>query len=494
MNDSTVGTPPPEDGNGDPIELGDALAQRALAHQALETPLARLGVQDVLQCPSSMPLRQALQAMQQRSTGSVLVVDGHGRPLGILTRHDLPAVILAPGFTLDGPVGEVMSRPVHSLTEEHTGLDAALLMGEHGIRHVPVTRDGRLVGIVSERDLFALHRSSLQQVGVQIRQAADLAALQRAAAGIRGLAAQLHRQGVASRQLTQMVSHLNDRLAQRLITLSAAAEGIDLHRLCWVALGSEGRHEQTLTSDQDNALVLADDMDPAESERTRAWARRVNEALDVCGYPLCPGGIMAGEPECCMPQARWLERFTKWIEQGSPQDLLNAAIFFDFRALAGNAALLAPLARRITERIAATPRMLHQMALNALLHRPPLDWLGRLDGGSDGQLDLKLQGTALFVDAARILSLGCGLEAVSTRERLLASGRHLGLAAREFESWALAFDHLQELRLRAQLDPGGTGGNRLALDRLSDLDRRILGAALRQARGLQQRIELDWAR
>jgi CBS domain-containing protein len=494
MNEPTVGTPPPFAENGDADELGDVLAQRALAHQALETPLGRLGVKDVLQCPPSLPLRQALQAMRDRGCGSILVVDGHARALGILTRHDLPAVILAPGFALDGPIGEVMTRPVHGLTDEHTGLDAALMMGEHGIRHVPVTRDGRLVGLVSERDLFALHRSSLQQVGAQLRQARDLPALQRAAAGIRALATQLHRQGVASRRLTEMVSHLNDRLAQRLITMTAHAQGIDLHRLCWVALGSEGRREQTLASDQDNALVLADGVDPAEAERIRAWARGVNEALDACGYPLCPGGIMAGESGCCLPQARWLERFTRWIEQGSPEALLNAAIFFDFRALAGDAALLAPLAQRVAERIAATPRMLHQMALNALLHRPPLDWLGRVDGGADGLLDLKLQGTALFVDAARILALGCGLRAVSTRERLADSGRHLGLAAREYESWTLAFDHLQDLRLRAQLDPEGAGGNRLALDRLSDLDRRILGAALRQARSLQQRIELDWAR
>ncbi len=494
MNLPTVETTPPGDADRDGIEIVDALSQRALAQQALETPLGALAVRDVLHCAPMTPLRQALSAMQARGAGSVLVTDGDGGLLGILTRHDLPRVMLDGAFTLDRPVGEVMSRPVHSLTDEDTGLDAALMMGEHGIRHVPITRRGRLVGIVSERDLFVLQRNSLQQVGLQIRQAADLAALQRAAAGIRALAGQLQRQGVGARQLTALVSHLNDRLTQRLIVLHAEAEGIDLRSLCWVALGSEGRGEQTLTSDQDNAIVLVDGMPAAKAERIRAWARGVNEALDACGYPLCQGGIMAGEPACCLPQADWLERFTRWIDQGSPQDLLNAAIFFDFRALAGDAALLAPLSARVAERIAATPRMLHQMALNALLHRPPLDWLGRVDGGTDGCLDLKLQGTALFVDAARILSLACGLQAVSTRERLLASGRHLRLAAREYESWALAFDHLQELRLRAQLDPGGAGGNRLALDRLSDLDRRILAAALRQARGLQQRIELDWAR
>jgi CBS domain-containing protein len=146
---------------------------------------------------------------------------------------------------------------------------------------------------------------------------------------------------VQARQLTALISHLNDVLTGQLLKLKADEHGIDLNRLCWLCLGSEGRDEQTIATDQDNALILASDTSDESREAIRAFAREVNLALDSCGYPLCHGGIMAGESACCLTLDEWRERFRLWIEQGSPQDLLNASIYFDFRwgqATGGNAA------------------------------------------------------------------------------------------------------------------------------------------------------------
>jgi CBS domain-containing protein len=362
---------------------------------------------------------------------------------------------------------------------------------------VPVTRDGRVIGMVSERDLFALQRASLQQVSARIHGADDVATLQIAARDIRDLARSLLVQGVQSRQLTQLISHLNDLLTQRLLRVCAQQAGIDLQRLCWLALGSEGRSEQTISTDQDNAIILSDDTDDATREAVRAWAASVNHALDACGYPLCKGGIMAGQPACCLRLSDWLARFERWIEQGSPEDLLHASIFFDFRPIAGNEALAAPLAERVRERVKATPRFLHQMAVNALGHRAPLNWLGQIETGEDGSLDLKLQGTALFVDAARIFGLAHGVTGTSTRERLEGTGKAVGLAVAEYDSWVGAFEFLQSLRLRVQLEPEvarSATPNHLLLSSLSDIDRRILATGFRVARALQQRLELDFAR
>ncbi len=477
--------------------LREGVASQVLAQQTLETPLGQLATQAPAHCPPHTPLRQALQVMHERHIGSMLVTDGAGSLLGILTRHDLLGLVLQPGFRLDQPIGDLMRAPVRSLTHTDTAQDAALLMSEHAIRHVPVTRDGQLAGMVSERDLFALQRASLQQVSTRIHRAQDLGALQAAAEGIRELARGLLVQGVQSRQLTQLVSHLNDLLTRRLVTLRAAEEGIPLDRVCWLALGSEGRGEQTIATDQDNALVVADDMDDAELARVRQWAGRINQALDACGYPLCKGGVMAGEAACCLRQSQWRERFAHWIAHGSPQDLLHASIFFDLRAVAGDPALAQPLRAQVRDQARATPRFLHQLAANALDWRPPLNWLGRIEEDEAGGLDLKRQGTALMVDAARILALSQGIAATGTRERLLGAGRALGLQPREYESWAGAFEFLQSLRLRVQLEPGvarSAQPNRLPLAGLSDIDRRILAASLREARSLRQRIEMDWVR
>ncbi len=476
--------------------LRESLTSQVLAEQGLETPLGELATARPVQCRPDTPLGEVLRELEARQVGSMLVTDAQDRPLGIFTRHDLPGVVIRPDFRLDRPIAEVMRQPVRTLDHHATAQDAALLMSQHGIRHVPVTRDGRLVGVVSERDLFALQRASLQQVSGRIRRAQDLAGLQSAAADIRSFARQLLAQGVQSRQLTELISHLNDLLTQRLLVLQADAGGVDLQRLCWVALGSEGRNEQTIATDQDNALVVPDDTSDAELARLRAWADGVNRALDACGYPLCRGGIMAGQPACSLRQSEWLARFSAWIDHGSPQDLLRASIFFDMRALAGNAALLAPLAQRVAERVRATPRFLHQLAVNALAQRPPLNWLGQASADDEGGLDLKLQGAALFVDAARILALSQGLAATGTRERLQGAGQALGLQPQEYESWIGAFEFLQSLRLRAQVDRQVTADrpNWLPFAHLSDIDRRILAASLREARRLQQRLALDYAR
>jgi CBS domain-containing protein len=472
-------------------------SSRVLSQQTMETPLSQLAVRAVAHCLPQTPLRQALDAMHARHIGSMLVIDAGGGLQGILTRHDLLGLVLRPDFDLATPIAQVMQSPVRSLSDRHTAQDAALVMSEHAIRHVPVTRDGQVIGMVSERDLFALQRASVQQVSARIHRAQDLPALQVAAADIRELARGLLMQGVQARQITELITHLNDLLTRRLLALQAQAHGVDLQRLCWLALGSEGRGEQTIATDQDNALLLPDDTPDDELERLRAWADGINRALDACGYPLCKGGIMAGQVACCLRVSEWMARFTHWIEHGSPEDLLHASIFFDFRAIAGDFALAQPLTERVAERIRATPRFLHQLAINALAHRSPLNWLGHVELDDAGTVDLKLQGAALFVDAARILGLAQGVTATATRERLLQTGAALGLKPQEYESWVGAFEFVQSLRLRLQLEPDvarSAHPNRLTLQTLSGIDRRILATSLREARRLQQRLELDYAR
>jgi CBS domain-containing protein len=472
-------------------------SSRVLSQQTLETPLSQLAVQTLAHCLPETPLQQALETMHARHIGSMLVIDAAGALQGILTRHDLLGLVLRPDFDLATPIAQVMQAPVRSLTDQHTAQDAAMVMSEYAIRHVPVTRDGQAIGMVSERDLFALQRASLQQVSARIHRAQDLPALQVAAADIRELARGLLTQGVQSRQITELISHLNDLLTRRLLTLKAQAHGVDLQRLCWLALGSEGRGEQTIATDQDNALLLPDDTPDAERERLRVWADGINQALDACGYPLCKGGIMAGRAACCLRVSEWMARFTHWIEHGSPEDLLHASIFFDFRAIAGDVALAQPLTQRVSERVGQTPRFLHQLAINALAHRSPLNWFGHVELDDAGTVDLKLQGAALFVDAARILGLAQGVSATSTRQRLLQTGSALGLKPQEYESWVGAFEFVQSLRLRLQLEPDVARSdhpNRLTLKTLSGIDRRILATSLREARRLQQRLELDYAR
>ncbi len=477
-------------------ELQKSFASQVLAEQSLETPLGELAAKAPVTCAPETPLREALGEMVRRRIGSILVTDAEGGILGILTRYDVLGRVTLPGVPLDAPIRDVMVSPVHTLTATHTAQEAALLMSRHGIRHVPVTRDGRAIGIVSERDLFAMHRTSLKQVSTALRAAADVPALKAAAADIRRFARSLLGQGVHARQLTGLISHLNDVLTQRLLELLAPRHGVALDSLCWLALGSEGRGEQTIATDQDNAVILAETATPADREAALALGRAVNQALADCGYPLCKGGIMAGEPACCLRLDEWRDRFLHWVAQGSPEDLLNASIYFDLRALAGDARLAQSLQATVLEATQATPRFLKQMALNALERPAPLNWLGAIDVDAAGEVDLKLQGTALYVDGARLYALQLGVAVTGTRDRLEAVGPGLGVPPSEFQAWVAGFEFLQMLRLRHQLESAAPSDapNRIRLADLNDIDRRMLKESFHQARQLQQRLQLDYAR
>jgi CBS domain-containing protein len=445
------------------------------------------------------PLGEALQRMNERRIGSLLVFDARGAALGIFTRHDVLERVALAERPLATPISEVMSTPVQTLLTSDTAQDAALLMSRHGIRHVPVTDAGRVVGIVSERDLFALQRLSIRDLSGALRNATDLAGLQALAGEIRRLARNLLGQGVGARQLTELISHLNDLLTERLVVLTAQARGLDLGQACWLAFGSEGRSEQTVATDQDNGLVFVSDDPQRDRPAWLAFGREVNEALAACGYPLCKGGVMAGNPDCCLSTAEWAHRFNTWMEHGAPEHLLQASIYFDLRPLAGRLELAAPLRALIGREAARLPRFLHQLALNALERRTPLNWLGAIETESAGDqqtLDLKQHGTAIFVDAARLYALAHGVAATGTRARFDAVARAIGIEPQEGEAWSAAFEFLQLLRLQLQLGAGADveAPNRVDVGALNDIDRRMLKESLRIARRLQQRIELDWRR
>ena len=236
-----------------------------------------------------------------------------------------------------------------ALDARATIAEAMLLMAERTIRHVPVRRDGVLAGVVTERDLFVLQRQSLRGIGEAIGAAGSTAALAQAAGDIREWSSTLVAQGVAAAFVTRLISRLNDQVTQRAIALACADHGPVLDRACWLALGSEGREEQTIATDQDNGLVLDDRADDATRARMRAFGEAVNASLDACGYPLCRGGIMAGNPAWCLPYGEWAALFEGWIDRGDPQSLLSANVFFDFRALAGDTSLAARLREHLAD-------------------------------------------------------------------------------------------------------------------------------------------------
>jgi CBS domain-containing protein len=468
------------------------------AEQQLPRTLSNLIRQTPITVDASISVRNALQTMQHRAIGSMVIVDAARKPIGILTERDIiPRVVLA-NADIDAPMISIATKPVATLPASATAVDAALLMAERGFRHVVVVDDaGAIAGIVSERDLFALQRHTLTGVSGAISRANSVAQLAVCASDARQLARNLIAQGVESLAMTRFVSRLNDQIAQRLISMAAKNHGIGEQDLCWIALGSEGRHEQTISTDQDNALILRDRVSQDAFASIAAFAKEVNDSLAQCGFPLCKGNIMASNPDLALSSEQWQARFFDWIERGAPTSLLQANIFFDLRPLWGDTQLAHSLQTTILGAAAKNQRFLKQLSDNALATEPPLNWLGNLSAtaevGGRQIVDLKRYGVRPFVDAARVLALAHEIEATNTVERLQALVEKGKVQAGEVREWTDAFGFLQSLRLRAQeKNQLPDMPNAVAIDALSPMDARILKECFRQARKLQQRLAADY--
>jgi len=468
--------------------------------QTFARPLRSLLRRAPVVCADACPIAEAAALMREQGVGSAVVLDGARRPAGIITSHDLVGALADGAGAL--PVAARMTRAPFALPAHALAYEAALAMVSRRIRHVLVMDEGQLLGVVSERDLFSLQRLGLGEVTMEIRLAQEIGVLAEIAAEIRKLTTGLVENGVAAEQLMALVAVLNDCLSHRAIEI--VRKGHDLERIswCWLAFGSEGRLEQTFSSDQDNGLLFtAHDDAPAARVRERLlpFAGEVNQALDRCGFPLCKGNVMASNPTLCLSLQEWRRKMAGWIEASMPKALLDAAICFDFRPIYGDDSLSERLHGWVRDLTRQYPVFLRHMAENAL-QTPPA--IGRLGGfatgdvpGGEGTIDLKMQGARIFVDAARIFALAHAIPRTNTAERLRAARGALGMSEAETGAAVEAFFAIQAVRLRLQARPEGAEArlqNRVDPARLGRLEATQLKEALRIARELQHRLALEY--
>ena len=457
------------------------LAQLAPAHRRAALPL-------------DATIDQVVHELHRTKAREVVLVED-GTPRGIFTRSDLVSRVLVPKIAFDTPAREVMTPALVTLSQRDSGFDAFIEMHRQGVSRVVLLDDNQhFAGVISDSDLlFALQDSSdLHSLITHADQESDFV---RAAGKIRELAGALIGQGVESEHLTRLVSTLNDHLVQRIVTVTADHFGIAMDQFCWIALGSEGRHEQTLLTDQDNGLVFACD-DPDRLEETRqsmlAFARDVTALLDKCGFPFCTGNIMASNPECCLTESEWRRRFSEWINEPTPIALLNTSIYFDLRPLCGNRSLCDTVVQWMLNSVRNKRTFFHFMTMNALQRQPPIGLFRDFSvDKSDSCIDIKLSGLAILVDGARILGLASGCHASSTVERFRAAREHGLLSPESAANLIAAFSLIQRIRLQQhhnQQQRGAAMTNRINPLSLNNIDRKGFLEALRHANTLQKEL------
>ena len=476
-------------------------AENLGAQYSLDTTLRELALQQPVACSAATPLRDAVRRMHEQHVGSIVIVDESERPAGIFTLRDLRRVV-ADGESLEQPISALMTqRPFH-LPPEASAFDAALAMTERHIAHVCLVEHERLVGVVSERDLFSLQRVDLVHLARTIRHAGRIETLVALRSDIRLLVERMLAHGASSTQITQLVTLLNDHTVCRVIELVLEELGDPGVPFSWLCFGSEGRREQTLHTDQDNGILFeADSPEQAEHMRQRLLpvARRINQRLAECGFALCRGNIMAGNPELCLSRREWAQRFAAFVREATPESLLASSIYFDLRVVWGDEQGCAQLRRQLLADVADNSLFQRLLAANALRHRPPLgrfrDFVVARKGAEKDTFDLKEEGLTPFVDSARLLALAHGVEDSSTLRRFAELVRLEVIDAQDGAAYEEAYHFIQQARLQLHQQQAAQDlplSNRLDPDSLNHLDRRILRESFRQAQRLQASLALRY--
>jgi CBS domain-containing protein len=465
--------------------LRELRAQTHLMGDA-ERLLYSLTVSDVVNkvavtCAEKTSIREAAKIVADSHSTSVIVVDKAGQSIGIVTESDFTRKVVAHGLSPESDVKQVMTSPVIAVEASALVFQALLEMLTHDIQHVLVTEGGLPKSVLTSHDLMLLQGKSPLSVARHLEQQKDVQSLGQAQKRVVELLPLLLREGAKASHLTRVVAEINDRLVAKIFDLAHEKLGPAPTAYCWVVLGSEGRREQTFKTDQDNALIYADDADNAAIEYFERLVSFVNDGLKECGYPDCEGGYMATNPRWRMSLSGWQSTFAKWMNEGELHATEDALIFFDMRPVAGDQKLFQQLAEHNRDRLIHTGFFKSILASISVEHKPPLGFFRTFVLEHSGEhkqgLDIKMFGTGPIVNAARLFALDAGIEATNTLDRLAGLRPIQYLEEGLLHDLQHAFEFLTLLRLEQQLQQARTGqamSNYVSPERLRPLQKSML--------------------
>ncbi len=450
-------------------------------------PVREFCQRQVVTCRSDAALVDVVGIMREKNISSVVVADSDA-PTGIFTDRDLRNKVVAAGKSpAELKVSDVMNAPLAVIGEEDFLYEALYRMSRQKIHRLGVVdAQGKLSGIITDTDILKLQAHSPHQLVLDIEKAEtieDLAVLHHR---IEALVLHLVGTGIRTRDMVRLIANLNDQVLLRLIALLRRDHFTDLpERFAFVVMGSEGRSEQTLSTDQDNALIYADDLSAAEITRLEAFSQALIDGLIAIGVPPCPGGIMAKNAAWRRSLGDWSREITRWFDTPTPEHIMKGSMFVDLRTLYGDAGLEQALKKHVFEHLARDRGFLMRMAQNMMGFKPPLGWFGKIkvegSGEHKGMLDIKKAGIFAITDGVKALSLEAANLNGGTHERIAALVVAKVLKPEQAEDVEESFEFLVQTRLRGHVDAiqaGRTPSNHIALDQLNRMEQARLRSAL----------------
>ncbi|CAH0542773.1 DUF294 nucleotidyltransferase-like domain-containing protein [Vibrio marisflavi] len=404
----------------------------------------------------------------------------------IITRTDLLHAVMIDSKPLDTAVAQVASFPVLNVSDGDYLFNAMITMTQNRVKRLMVCKDEEAVGMLDMLQILSSFSTHSHVLTLRIARAGSIEELKSVSTNQRKLVQQLLENGIHTRFLMDLIATINDQIIERAFELTVPHE--HHQECCLIVLGSEGRKEQILKTDQDNALILRDNSDWPHCHQTM---KTLTSTLSELGYPLCPGNIMVSNPEWVKTQREWKETVKEWATSSQGQDVMSLAILSDARAAAGNHMLLAPIKQNISKHMQDKSLLISEFAKPALGFSTPLTVFGNLKQQKSG-LDIKQGGIFPIVHGIRSLSLEHGIAATSTFDRVDALSDQSVLDRETGDNIAEALKLFIKLRLSQQLNSSKGMSNVIDVEKLDRAERDILRHSLKVVKKFKQWLEYHY--
>lgn len=417
--------------------------------------LDAVSVRPIISCWPQTPSHLAATMMEDEKQ-SCLFVETGGEYVGYVTDIILRNKIVGEQRHSGTPVAEIMEGPIFSISREAFIYEAILLMFQHKIRYLLVEEDGKKIGVISRNKLLSDQAQSPFIFIQSVRLAVSTEELKRKWGEVPEVVYNLLTRGVRSEIVNQVISNISETIALKVIEGVIEKVGPPPAKFVFMALGSEGRKEQTLKTDQDNAIIYEDKANEYR-EKTRTYfldfAERVSEQLNDIGFTFCTGGLMAKNPKWTHSLSHWKRNYNQWIENPDPQSVMNFSTFFDCRMIYGHQPLIRELQEHIIEKLEdAGEYFFMQLANNALQYEPPLTFfkgIRTISKGDQQVFNIKRAMTPI-VDLVRVYALKHKILKTNTGDRMKSLQDQKVFTEEDVHELMQSYYYLMGMRLKRQ--------------------------------------------
>lgn len=475
--------------------------------QASPTAFLNLKLRDVFSrefasCSEYTSIKEAAALMRDNKKSAVVTMNALDQSVGLLTDNDLRSKVVSRNYPVHNPVKEIASRPLITLSQDSQVFEAIILMMKHNVKHLVITDDwDNVLGIATEQDLLLAQGRSPVYLMREIQMAQTLEELKHRQLQVPGMIKSLLDSGARAGHLNRIITEISDAILKKIAAWATEEMGPAPARFAFMILGSEGRREQTLKTDQDNAIVY-EDVEQGREKEVREYflelGDRICTRLDEVGFSFCNFGVMARNPKWCQPLSQWKTYFWDWIHQVEPEDLLHSSIFFDFRLGYGDKRMVSDLRQYLAASLGKWKGFFRHFAENALYFKPPLDFFGNLVLKNTKEkkncLDIK-QPMQLLVDFTRLYALKYFIAETNTLDRLERLRQQGALSGQDFDELSHAYGFMMLLRLSHQarmiVDEGKPADNLIQPRMLTYIDRQSLKEAFKRIRTAQGKMRME---